>query len=470
MTKPTKPKKAPRRLVPILLTTWLLLLLGAGLFVSNIYIQVNKHDGLFASSISINDTPIGGLTRTEATKMLTETFIQPFLKQTVTLIDPNSTTPLTLTYEELGVTYNLDTLLDKADASSSEGTFFERYQLIKKGLSTPLHLTLTPTIDEAKIEALLAQHTDAFYQAPIDATMKRINKSFTFTSEASGHKLDTEALKLQMMEGLKTNASFEVTVPLLEVAPTYTVSYLKELQTPLASFSTRYNNADTLRNENIRLASLKINTLLMPNEKFKFSEQLEPIDVASGYQYAKVIANGSFEEGLGGGICQVSSTLYNAIIQTDLDIYMRRNHSLPVSYTPLGLDATYATNSVDFQFINNSGHPLYVESYTENNQVFVTLYGHQSFKPDYTTKFESIIEEEIQPGAPRYEDDPTLPVGKEVQKAYPKPGYKVTVYKYYYKNGELIKKEKLNTSKYKPQVGIIRRGTMAPTSPTSPTS
>lgn len=460
---------AKRSKKPLVLFASCLFILCVILYISYVSIQLNTYKNTIAPNIYINEIPVGGLTYDEASEKIINTSIATFLNQPITLTSPIGTPPLTLNYEILGVEYSLAEALDKAFAHSHEGKPLTQYNRYKKGTKEPIHLNLTPSIDEVRLKSALAEHAKHFEQAPVDATMKRVNHGFVFSPEAVGYQLDVDALLPNLTASLLTNEPFEISVPLVEVAPTLTVSYLKELQTPLASFSTSYNNADKMRNENIRLASEKINKMLLPDEKFMFSQQLEPITTDAGYKSAKVISNGDFTEGIGGGICQVSSTLYNAVIQTDLKIYMRRNHSLPVSYTPLGLDATYATNSVDFQFINNSGHPLYIESYTANNKVYVTLYGHKDFKPDYQSQFETILEEEIAPGSPRYEDDPTLPLGTEVQKSAAKPGKKVTVYKHYYKDGQLIKTKKLNTSTYKAQTALIKRGTMLPTPSASPT-
>ncbi|MGL4736881.1 MAG: VanW family protein [Cellulosilyticaceae bacterium] len=434
-------------------------------YIAFIHSEVQKYDAVFAQNIWVNEHHIGGLTPDEARTKILRDLLPSLNSQKLTLKAKNSdTTSVTLTYEELGVTYDVDQILTQAVPIGHEGNMFARYQQMKQPSETRSNFTLEPRITSQTIEARLGNHLEVFAKSPVDATMTRKNRAFHITKEAAGYRADasatTEAILKHINEGLTT----PITVPVVPVAPKYTEAYFKTLQTQLSSFSTTYNNSDAARNTNLELASRNINTMLMPGEKFMYSKQLEPITEKAGYKYAKVINNGVFEEGIGGGICQVSSTLYNAVLLTDLDIYMRRNHSLPVGYTPLGRDATYATNSVDFQFINNSGHPLYVESYCENNQVYVNIYGHKDFKPDYESKFESELVETLPIPEPRYEEDPKLAPGTEVVKSYGKEGKKVILYKLHYKDGKMIKKEKINTSVYKPQTPIIRRGPkVAPT-------
>lgn len=457
-------KKKGRRLILGILLGLIPLAIFA--YISFIHSEVQQYDELFAQNIWVNEHHIGGLTFDQAKAELLRDVLPGLKSQEVKLVSKNAEDlSLTLTYEALGVTYDVDHILNQAVPIGHEGNMFERYQQMKKPAETRTAFTLEPKITQPTIETSLGDQLDVFAKAPVDATMTRKNRAFHITKEAAGHKADLPATAALILTHITEGATTPITVPVVAVAPKYTEAYFKTLQTPLSSFSTTYNNNDLARNANLELASRNINTMLMPGEKFMYSKQLEPITEKAGYKYAKVINNGVFEQGIGGGICQVTSTLYNAVLLTDLDIYMRRNHSLPVGYTPLGRDATYATNSVDFQFINNSGHPLYVESYCENNNVYVNLYGHKDFKPDYEAKFESELVETIPIPAPRYEEDPTLAPGTEVIKSYGKQGKKVILYKLYYKDGKMIKKEKINTSTYKAQVPIIRRGPKAPTTP-----
>lgn len=457
-----------KRVLIVSMLSVLLALIALVTIFTNINTQVQQYDEVLASNVLINNISVGGLTPEEAKAELQSTLVPTLGEREIKLVPEKGDTSITFTYNDLGVTYNLDEVIEEAALIGHEGSFWERYELAKKPPTTPVHLTLIPNFDEKQLVDYVSSHMDTFYVAPIDAKMERKNRTFHITSEVYGHKADVDSTTSQIIALVSKDQVGEVTVPLLSVRPTYTSTDLQSFQTPLASFNTSYNNNDLKRNMNVELAAQKINTMLMPGEKFMYSKQLEPITLDAGYQMAKVIINGNFDEGIGGGICQVSSTLYNAVLLTDLDIYMRRNHSLPVSYTPLGRDATYATNSVDFQFINNTGYPIYVEGYCENNKVYVNLYGHESAKPTYESKFESEIIEVIEPPATRYVEDETLAPGTEVTKVYPKKGHKVVLYKLFYKNGELIKKEKINTSTYKAQGQVIHRGPQLPTNPVTP--
>ena len=448
-------KKHKRKIYLFIILIVLLIPLISIINLSN---QVKAYDTVFAQHIQINGIDIGGMTPEEAKTYLTQNLISTLEAQTITLTTENASSPVVVTYKDLGVTYNLDDILSEAMQIGHEGNFFERYRSLKNPSPEPISFTLTASIDSSNLRQCVETYLQPFHKAPVDAQLKKHPRSFEIIPEQSGYKADLEFAVKNIQELVSQNQEGTLNLPLITLNPEYTSDMLQDYKTPLASFYTTFTSDNPDRNINIQLASEKINTTLQPGEKFMFSKQLEPISLEAGYKNAKVISGGEFVDGIGGGICQVSSTLYNAVIMTDLDIYMRRNHSLPVSYTPLGRDATYATDSVDFQFINNSGYPLYVESYVEDNKVFVNLYGHKDFKPDYTAQFESELIETIEPPEPLYKEDPTLSPGQEIVKSSPKKGSKIELYKLYYKNGELIKKEKINTSTYKPQRAVILRG------------
>ena len=127
--------------------------------------------------------------------------------------------------------------------------------------------------------------------------------------------------------------------------------------------------------------------------------------------------------------------------------------------SPLGRDATYATGVIDFKFKNNTGYPLLIEGYCENNNVYINIYGHKDARSEYEIKFESVVTEVIPAPASKYEDDPTLEKGKEVVEVKALDGKRVKLYRLYYKNGVLDRKELVDTSYYKPRAAIIKRGT-----------
>ncbi len=438
---------------------------GTALHMQN---TVNSFDNVFAKNIFVEDLDIGELTREEAKTKL-EQITEDNLK-TKTLVIYDDQKEKSISYSELGITYSLDTVLDSAFEIGHNGDLWSRYQIAKNGLDSPKKFTLDKEISDDKISEFINKNSSEFSASAKNATMVRKNGSFIITEEVEGRIVDESATLQSVKESLESSTTEIVKVPIsfkIE-KPQYSSDIFKQSQTLIASFSTSYNNASANRNENLKVAANKVSRMLLPDEIFYLSNQLEPFTEAAGYKNAGVIVNGKVEDGLGGGVCQVASTLYNAVLLTDIEIVYRQNHSLPVSYVPLGRDATYATGAIDFKFKNNTGYPLTVEGYCKDNHVYINLYGHKSFLPEYEVKFESVVTEVIPAPATTYKQDSSLPVGKEITEVRALDGKRVKLYKVYYQNGKVVNREVIDTSYYRPRAAVVKRNKPTQASP-SPT-
>lgn len=144
----------------------------------------------------------------------------------------------------------------------------------------------------------------------------------------------------------------------------------------LAEYSTWYNSGDKSRTANLKAAVSKIDNIAIPkNRVFSFNQTVGKRTVTAGYEQAKVISNGEFVDGLGGGVCQVSSTIFECILRANMDIVYRTNHTLAISYVPMGGDATVQWNSKDFQFKNTTGTDVRLSMKCENGKLICTVWG-----------------------------------------------------------------------------------------------
>ncbi|MGQ4672047.1 VanW family protein (plasmid) [Bacillus toyonensis] len=147
----------------------------------------------------------------------------------------------------------------------------------------------------------------------------------------------------------------------------------------MSEFKTDLTGRSENPRENIEKAANKLNDVIIPsNKEFSFNEIVGITDQAHGYKNAPVILNNKLIQAAGGGVCQLSSTLYNAVLLANLDIVSRINHSHQVSYVPAGLDATVADNGPDFKFKNNTDSPIYIKAILQNNQLIIRLFGNKS--------------------------------------------------------------------------------------------
>ncbi|WP_069997687.1 VanW family protein [Cellulosilyticum sp. I15G10I2] len=427
--------------------------------ITYIYTKVSEFDKVFAERVLINETNISGLTRMEAYQKIQDSLNKQ--TENKNLVIYKGDISYKIPFSNLGSEYNMEEVLDQAYAVGHQGNLFEKYRYMKNPPQKDTVFDLKHIYDKEKIHQTVEAYSSKFHIAPIDATIERKDRQFIVTPELEGQELDLVATveKIFTVLDSEPEADIKIEAEVNKIPAKYTSESFKDIQSIVASFTTSFNNADANRNTNLAVAAHKINTMLLPGEVFSLAKQLEPINYNSGYRASKVIVNGRLEDGIGGGICQIASTLYNSLLLTNLDITMRQNHSLPVAYVPLGRDATYATNAIDFKFKNTTDYPLFIESYCENNKVYVNLFAHPSVKSEYEIKFDSVTTEVINPPAPKYIEDPELAQGTKVEELKALSGKKVKLYKLYYKENTLVKKELVNNSYYRPRGATIRVGT-----------
>lgn len=225
----------------------------------------------------------------------------------------------------------------------------------------------------------------------------------------------------------------------------------------LQEFSTRYDASLYGRSENLRIATSKIDgTVLMPGEQFSFNEVVGERTVQEGYKNAAIYSGDGVEDGLAGGICQISSTLYNVALLANLQIDERYNHSFKPTYVEAGRDATVVYGVKDFKFTNTRSYPIKIEGDAENGVVTFSLFGIYE-DVEYNINITSKINETF-PYSVRTVQDSTLAPGQQVIKQIGATGYKSTTYKETILNGAIINKEVISTDTYKAMERIIRVG------------
>ena len=221
---------------------------------------------------------------------------------------------------------------------------------------------------------------DEVYKAPVDA--KFTTDPYEIFKEEDG--LDFGITLEEAKEMLKENKE-EYEIPLVVVKPTVVLETLEDEAFPdkLAFFATTYSTADTNRNTNISLAAKSINNVvLLPGEEFSYNTLIGECSAKQGYKPATTYLNGKLSTGIGGGICQVSTTLYNAALRANLEITERKNHSMGVTYVPAGQDAMVSIGTSDFKFKNNRSYPIRIVAYTGVGNITCEIYGLKQ-NPEY---------------------------------------------------------------------------------------
>lgn len=300
------------------------------------------------------------------------------------------------------------------------------------------------------------------YKEPKDAYYNE--EPFEIYPEVEGIDFDVEAAKKLLQEDKE-----EYEIDLIISKPKVTINDLSEIafKDVLATFSTRYDASNAPRTTNLKLAAGKINgTVLGAGEEFSYNKVVGERTIAAGYKEAKIYASGEVVDGLGGGICQISSTLYNAAVLANLDITQRRNHQFVTSYLPAGRDATVVYGSQDFKFKNTRKYPVKIEMTVANGMAKATLYGIKE-NPDYEVSIQTSTVSTI-PFATTYQDDNTLPAGTEKVKQKGANGLVTQTYKIVKQNGTVISKTLLSKDVYNAMQKIILKGPAAPEATATP--
>ncbi|MDR1439573.1 MAG: VanW family protein, partial [Clostridiales bacterium] len=313
---------------------------------------------------------------------------------------------------------------------------------------------------------------NAIYKEPVDASYSVIDhRTVEILPESSGQIVDKVQLG-NAIASLNSNSEDEVAVPLTKVEPAVKRADLEGafFKDSLGAASTNFSVNSTNnknRKTNMSLASDKINGFVMaPGDEFAFNEVVGQRTADAGYQMAGAFMNGQLLDDIGGGICQVSSTLYNAVLYADLEVSARQNHSYIVTYVTQGLDATVSYPQPDFKFKNSTGHPIRIDGGVDGTTISFSISGTQegpkkkielSSKLVSTTPFEEEITE-----------DPTMPEGTRTVRQAGKNAYTIESYKTEKIGDEPAKTVKLATNKYKMMKQLVTVGTM-PAPPGEPT-
>lgn len=283
---------------------------------------------------------------------------------------------------------------------------------------------------------------------------------FSFGKEESGLAIDTDKL----LELIFSEESL-ITIPTITIAPTFTQEELYQNVSLRSKQSTSFVGSEAGRRYNLTKALSMFNGIvLMPNEKLSFNSVTGDRTYANGYKDAIVISNGEFVKGPGGGVCQASTTLYNAALMAGLKINNVYKHSLPVHYVEQGFDAMVNDDTVDMCFTNNTNYPVYIKTYTENEHAYALIYGEDLNGVSYKKVSEKVRDikpapAEIIADTEGLYKDKIKYKGEFYTKRYAQNGYEVKAYLEKYLDNKLIERKLIRTETYKSQNAIIYEGT-----------
>ena len=318
----------------------------------------------------------------------------------------------------------------------------------KQTVEIPVENAKASKIDMAKIyEEIHTEPKDAYFTT----------EPYSLFPDSDGIDLATSVEETQKTVDAEDKDEYTFKLKITKASKTIKDLGLEAFPYEISRFSTNYDASNTNRSTNSAIAANKINgTVLMPGEEFSYNKVVGKRTVEEGYKDAKIYADGGVVDGLAGGICQISSTLYNAALLANLEIVERHNHSYPTSYLGVGRDATVVYGVKDLKFKNTRSYPVKIEASVKGGVATFVMHGIKEEK-EYSIKLIPVTTGTIGHGTQTV-PDPSLPAGQQVVKQSGHAGYRVTTYIEKTCNGETTK-EILSNDTYQPMNTIIRVGT-----------
>lgn len=274
---------------------------------------------------------------------------------------------------DMGVVADIDRMLRSAYAIGRQGSLLTRLE-VGLGFNPPDPSALY-RCDREKVDSLIAKINAAVTTPAKNAKMSFTNGVRTIIPEVLGTTVDPKS-SYDLIKSAIERGDSSVNLHIALDTPEVTTAELEQVDTQLATYTTRFPAWRKDRTHNVKLAAAAINgRLLRPGEIFSYNQVVGPRLKKTGYKEAQIYSRGEIIPGVGGGICQVSSTVYNAALLANLEIIERSNHSMPVPYVPLGRDATVAYGIRDLKFKNITSAPVYIATRIEENRLTVDVYG-----------------------------------------------------------------------------------------------
>ncbi len=417
---------------------------------------------VFYDNTRINGIDVSGLNRKEAENLVSTKMLSS-INQTKIKLDYQDKS-WEFSGNDFEVNADISDKIYDAISFGREGNIIEKTKQANKikqeGFDyniaySQLFSGLDKKLDEINQEIYMPPTNSKIVFNPDEEVMFKVQEA------QNGVELDKEKLYSLLDESFSKEKIIQISLPIKPILP----EEEKENISMRSSFSTDYSTSSKARKSNVKLALSKFNGMIVePNQEISFNQITGSRNQENGYQKANIIQNGVFVEGSGGGVCQASTTLYNALVLSDVEIEEVHHHSLPVSYVPLSSDAMVSEGFADLVFKNTTDTPLYIKTICNDTLAKVEIYG-ASLGQGQTRKVRSELVKIIPHNGDKIIQDTNgeyasqiLYKGEYVRVKYPKEGYETKAYLQYLENGEVVKEKEIRHDFYWPQDGVVVEG------------
>jgi vancomycin resistance protein YoaR len=403
-------------------------------------------NGVFAGSIDLS-----GMTEQEAADTIT-TYVDSLGEAKITLIAGGGH-EVTTTPQALGIAWANPELVKEALMLGQTGNVVERYKARKDLEHANKVYDIRLSFRVSELNRILTQECASFDQKAINYALRRENDAFIVVDGQTGYKLDIETSIDTVYNYLTTRwdgKDCRIKLDVTEEEPLGSQEELAQITDILGSCTTSFTSSGADRSRNVTNGCALVNGhLLYPGEEFSTYDAVSPFTEENGYYMAGSYLNGRVVDSLGGGICQVSTTLYNAVLGAELEVTERHNHSMIVNYVEPSADAAIAESAgKDFRFVNNTPYPIYIEGVVLKKNVTFTIYGKETRDPNRQVTYQSEVLQTILPESEIIYQDLAQPIGYITEEAA-HIGYKAKLWKVVTENGIQVSRTEVNSSNYK---------------------
>lgn len=466
-----KKHKQKKSKLKIFLIALCIILLGVSFFAGGVFLKETVFaSGEFYRTTKINGTKVGGLNKSQASNILQTDFLAKRDKIEIYLSHNNDV--YILKGSDFEVTDSIPALVDIAYENTSSGNFFEKRLKVKKLKQQDSNVTISyrqflAGFDD-KVQAIIDQVSIPKTEPYAEFTPDE-ESPFVYHNGTDGIVVDKEELYQKIDEEFANSLKIYVTIPTYQEKQTKTLQQVKDETALRGSFSTSYKTSSADRKYNVKKALSSFNGMIVaPEQEVSFNSTTGARTAENGYKKANIILGGVYVEGTGGGVCQASTTLYNALLYSDLEILEVNRHSLPASYVPLGFDAMVSEGLSDLRFKNTTSNNIYIKTYYDAENVYVQIFGEKfpdGFKIERKAEFVKTIPHNgdriVVDQKGEYSDKVTFK-GEYLRLKYPREGYESNAYILKFQDGELIDQKLIRHEIYAPQDGIIIEGAEEP--------
>ncbi len=423
-------------------------------------------EGKFYDNTSINGIDVGGLTVAEAENIVLTDMLNSKKDLEIELTCQGDS--WTLSGNDFEVVNKIQPIIKELSKYGKEGNFFQnlrkKNEISENGQEFVVSYTnILANLDE-KIDEII---TDVEHESREASLIFQPNESEVFKVDegCSAVIVNRDLLYQEIDNALKESKQVKIEIPIIEIENQFDTQALKDSVVMRSEFTTSYAKSSSARKNNIQKALECFNGMIVePGETISFNETTGPRTESAGYQNAHIIVGGVYVDGIGGGVCQASTTLYNALLLADVEILSVNHHSLPASYVPLSFDAMVSGGYSDLVFKNSLESPIYIKTTADDENVTVQIFG-QKFDDGVSIESRAELVKILPHNGDRIVADTKgeysnkiLYKGEYYRVKYPREGYESKGYLQYYKDGELIEEKEIRHDFYQSQDGIVMEG------------